>query len=95
MASKYVNVHGKRVKYDSRFDFCPYCFFDICENELDMTMDVARRLLLRCRKKFKSATLSSIRILRMPRIKLYEVKVTFSISENERLSYESEANNDK
>lgn len=90
MANKYVNVSGKRVKYFSRFDFCPYCFFDICEDELDMIIDVARRLLLRCRKKFKSAELSSIRIRRMPWAKLYGVKVVFSISENERLAYESE-----
>lgn len=95
MTSKYVNVCGRRIKYDSRFDFRPYCFFDLREDELDMTMDVVRSILLRCRKKFKSAELSSIRILMTSRIKRYEVMVVFSISDDERLAYESEVKHGK
>ena len=95
MASKYVNVCGKRIKYDSRFDFRPYCFFDLREDELGITMDAVRIVLLRCRKKFKSAELSSVRILSMSRIKLYEVKVIFSISDDERLAYEREVKDGK
>lgn len=95
MASKYVNVCGKRIKYDSRFDFRPYYFFYLREDELDMTIDAVRSVLLQCRKKFKNAELSSVMILRMSRIKRYEVKVIFSISEDERLACEREVKDGK
>lgn len=92
--SKYVIVRGKRIKYDSRYDTYPYCFFDLHEDELDMIMDVVRRILLRCHKKFKSAKLSSFRVLRMFK-KRYEVKVVFFISEYERLAHEREVKHGK
>lgn len=91
--NKYVVVDGKRIKYDSRYDTYPYCFFDLRENELDMIMDVVRRILLRCRKKFKSAELSSFSVFRMLN-KRYEVKVIFFISVDERLAYEEKRRTD-
>ena len=94
MASKYVNVCGRRIKYDSRFDFRPYCFFDLMEYEYGMVLQVVDSLLCRCRKVFKSADISSIKMLRM-RNNTYECKVIFSISEDERLAYEREAKDGK
>lgn len=87
MANKYIVVRGKRIRYDSRFDFRPYCFFDIPNGGLDMTLDAVRHILSRCRKVFKSADFSSIKILRKLN-NCYECKVIFSISEDERLAYE-------
>lgn len=87
MAGKYVNVCGRRIKYDSRFDFRPYCFFDLREDEYGLVLQVVDSLLCRCRKVFKSADVASIKMMRM-RNNAYECKVVFSISENERLAYE-------
>lgn len=84
---KYVNVCGRRIKYDSRFDFRPYCFFDLKEDEYGMVLQVVDSLLCRCHKAFKSADISSIRMLRKCN-NVYECKVIFSISEDERLAYE-------
>lgn len=89
MAGKYVNVCGNRIKYDSRFDFRPYCFFDLKEDEYGMVLHVVDSLLCRCHKVFKSAEVSSIKMLRKIN-NIYECKVIFSISEDERLAYESE-----
>lgn len=94
MASKYVNVCGRRIRYDSRFDFRPYCFFDLKEDEYGMVLEVVDSILCRCHKAFKSAEVSSIKMLRM-RNNIWECKVTFSISENERLAYEREAKDGK
>lgn len=89
MASKYVNVCGRRIRYDSRFDFFPYCFFDLKEDEYGMILQVVDSILCRCHKVFKSAEVSSIKMLRMKN-NIWECKVIFSISENERLDFESE-----
>lgn len=94
MASKYVNVCGRRIKYDSRFDFRPYCFFDLMEDEYGMVLQVVDSILSRCHKVFKSAEVSSIKMLRKHN-NVYECKVIFSISEDERLAYESEAKDGK
>lgn len=94
MASKYVVVRGKRIRYESRYDFRPYCYFDIPSNELDMTFDVVRRVLSRCRKVFKSAGVSSIKMLRTLN-NCYECTAIFSISEDERLVYEWKVKNGK
>lgn len=89
MASKYVNVCGRRIKYDSRFDFRPYCYFDLKEDEYGMVLHVVDSLLCRCHKVFKSAEVSSIKMRRLFNNN-YECKVIFSISEDERLAYEKE-----
>lgn len=94
MANKYVNVCGRRVKYDSRFVFYPYCFFDLREDEYGMVLQVVDSLLCRCHKVFKSAEVSSIKMLRM-RNNIWECKVIFSISEDDRLAYESEVKDGK
>lgn len=88
MTSKYVNVCGRRIKYDSRFDFSPYYLFYLMEDEYGMVLQVVDSLLCQCHKKFKSADVSSINILRM--LDCYECKVTFSISDDDRLAYERE-----
>ena len=85
--SKYVIVCGRRIKYDSRFDFRPYCFFELMEDEYGMALQVVDSLLCRCHKVFKSADVSSIKMMRM-RNNIWECKVIFSISEDERLAYE-------
>lgn len=94
MESKYVNVCGRRIKYDSRFDFRPYCFFDLRNDEYGMVLQVVDSLLCRCHKRFKSADVSSIKMLRKHN-NIYECKVTFSISEKERLTYERETKDGK
>ena len=94
MKSKYVNVCGRRIKYDSRFDFRPYCFFDLMEDEYWMVMQVVDSLLCRCHKVFKSADVSSIKMMRKLN-NSYECKVIFSISDDERLDYEREAKDGK
>lgn len=94
MASKYVNVCGRRIRYDSRFDFRPYCYFDLMEDEYGMVLQVIDSILCRCRKVFKSADFSSIKILRKLN-NCYECKVIFSISEDERLAYERKVKDGK
>lgn len=91
---KYVNVCGKRIKYDSRFDFRPYCFFDLMEDEYGMVLQVVDSILCRCHKVFKSAEVSSIKMLRR-RNNSYECKVIFSISDDERLDYERKVKDGK
>ena len=91
---KYVNVCERRIKYDSRFDFRPYCFFNLMEDECGMILQVIDSLLCRCRKVFKSADVSSIKMIHK-RNNSYECKVVFSISEDERLAYEREAKDGK
>ena len=94
MKSKYVNVCGRRIKYDSRFDFRPYCFFDLMEDEHWMVLQVVDQLLCRCHKVFKSADVSSIKMMRRHN-NSYECKVIFSIRDDERLAYEREAEDGK
>ena len=94
MKSKYVNVCGRRIKYDSRFDFRPFCFFDLKEDEYGMVMQVVDSLLCRCHKAFKSAEVLSIKMIRK-RNNSYECKVIFYISEDERFAYEREAKDGK
>ena len=94
MKSKYVNVCGRRIKYDSRFDFRPFCFFDLKEDEYGMVLQVVDSLLCRCHKVFKSADVSSIKMMRKLN-NSYECKVIFSISDDERLAYEREAKDGK
>ena len=94
MKSKYVNVCGRRIKYDSRFDIRPYCFFDLMEDEYWMVLQVVDSLLCRCHKVFKSADVSSIKMMRKLN-NSYECKVIFSISDDERLAYEREAKDGK
>ena len=94
MTSKYVNVCGRRIKYDSRFDFRPYCFFELMEDEYGMVLQVVDSLLCRCHKVFKSADVSSIKMMRM-RNNIWKCEVIFSISEDERFAYEREAKDGK
>lgn len=94
MASKYVNVCGKRIRYNSGFCFRPYCFFDLKEDEYGMILEVIDSILRRCHKAFKSAEVLSIEMLQM-RNNIWECKVIFSISENERLAYEREVKDGK
>ena len=94
MKSKYVNVCGRRIKYDSRFDFRPFCFFDLKEDEYGIVLQVVDSLLCRCHKAFKSAEVLSIKMIRKCN-NSYECKVIFSISEDERLAYEREAKDGK
>lgn len=94
MASKYVNVCGRRIIYNSGFYFHPYCVFDLKEDEYGMVLEVVDSILCRCHKAFKSADVSSIKMMRK-RNNGYECKVVFSISENERLAYEREAKDGK
>ena len=94
MASKYVNVCGRRIRYDSRFDFRPFCFFDLKEDEYGIVLQVVDSLLCRCHKAFKSAEVLSIKMIRKFN-NSYECKVIFSISEDERFAYEREVRNGK
>ena len=64
------------------------------EDEYWMVLQVVDSLLCRCHKVFKSADVSSIKMMRKLN-NSYECKVIFSISDDERLAYEREAKDGK
>ena len=89
---KYVVVRGKRIRYEAHYCIVPYCYLDLMIDDLDLSVDAVRAVSKRCRKKFKSAEVSSVKVLRLCN-DTFEFKVVFRISDDERFAYESEVAN--
>lgn len=85
-----VRVNGKDYLYDSRFDLYPYAYFDIHEPELDLVFKIAKSIERRCRKRFKTARFCGLKAYCRHWNNLFEIKVFFSISDEERLAFESQ-----
>lgn len=84
-----VRVCGKDYQYDSDFNFYPFAYFNIAECYEGETFSVAREIEKRCRGRFPSAELSGMRIFKRWN-GMFEVRVNFTISEEERLAYQRE-----
>ena len=84
-----VRVNGKDYLYDSRFDFYPYAYFDVHKSELDLVFKIAKSIERRCRKRFKTARFCSLKAYCRHLNNLFEIKVCFSISEEERLAFQN------
>lgn len=87
---RYVNVARKRFRYEGRFDVFPYCYFDIDITDEDHIFSIARAIEERCKRRFKSAELSSVEAKTLRNKSRMEVRVNFLISEEDRLRYLSE-----
>lgn len=87
---KYVNVAGKRFRYEGRFDVFPYCYFDIDITDEAHVFSIARAVEERCKRRFKSAELSRVEAKTLWNKSQMEVRVIFFISDEDRLRYLNE-----
>lgn len=86
-----VRVNGKDYLYDSRLDgICPCAHFDVHKSELDLVFKIAKSIERRCRKRFKTARFCSLKAYCRHLNNLFEIKVCFSISEEERLAFQNQ-----
>lgn len=92
MVKKYVKVNGKRIAYESTFDFIPRAYLQIEKDDIDLTPAIVRAVLARCRRKFRLAWVCSVNVnlVHLPKRDYYAVKIGFGITDKELLDYERE-----